>query len=153
MESLGTSPKRNDGGDGRPWGVAAQSWATAHATLTEKRAMKKEEKEEEEIFSICLDTLGKNNLVVFACLVLYLCKSSILVKSHWIIIGNLFQFSWQWCRSLLSIGGDNLQFYHNFALFSTLGGWTSTTILLRCGNLVKTKEKNANGTLFLPEFR
>ena len=45
MESLGTSPKRNDGGDGRPWGVAAQSWATAPATLTEKRAMKKEEDE------------------------------------------------------------------------------------------------------------
>ena len=43
MESLGTSPKRNDGGDGRPWGVAAQSWATAPATLVEKRAMKKEE--------------------------------------------------------------------------------------------------------------
>ena len=42
------SPKRNDGGDGRPWGVAAQSWATAPATLTEKRTMKKEEEEEEE---------------------------------------------------------------------------------------------------------
>ena len=28
----------------------------------------------------------------------------------------------QWCRSLLSIGGDILQFYPNFALFSTLGG-------------------------------
>ena len=35
--------KRNDGGDGRPWSEAAQSWATAPATLTEKRAMKKEE--------------------------------------------------------------------------------------------------------------
>ena len=33
------------------------------------------------VFAICLDTLGKNNLVVFACLVLYLRKSSILVKS------------------------------------------------------------------------
>ena len=33
---------RNDGGDGRPWGVAAQSWATAPATLRKKRAMKKE---------------------------------------------------------------------------------------------------------------
>ena len=30
--------------------------------------------------------------------------------------------SLQWCRSLLSIGGDNLQFYPNFALFSTLRG-------------------------------
>ena len=28
----------------------------------------------------------------------------------------------QWCRSLLSIGADNLQFYSNFALFLTLGG-------------------------------
>ena len=27
----------------------------------------------------------------------------------------------QGCRSLLSMGGDNLQFYPNFALFSTLG--------------------------------
>ena len=45
MESLGTSPKRNDGGDGRLWSVAAQSWATAPATLTEKRAMKKEEED------------------------------------------------------------------------------------------------------------
>ena len=28
----------------------------------------------------------------------------------------------QWCKSLLSIGEDNLQCYPNFALFSTLGG-------------------------------
>ena len=28
----------------------------------------------------------------------------------------------QWCRFMLSIGGDNLQFYPNFALFSILGG-------------------------------
>ena len=27
-----------------------------------------------------------------------------------------------------ALGGDNLQFYPIFALFSTLGGWTSTTI-------------------------
>ena len=41
----------------------------------------------------------------------------------------------QGCRSLLSIGGDNLQFYVNFALFSThRGGWTSTTILFRWEN-------------------
>ena len=46
MESLKTSPKRNDKGDGRPWGVAAQSWAASPATLTEKRAMKKQEEEE-----------------------------------------------------------------------------------------------------------
>ena len=29
---------------------------------------------------------------------------------------------YQWCRSLLSIEGDYLQFYPNFVLFSTLGG-------------------------------
>ena len=28
----------------------------------------------------------------------------------------------QWCRFVLSIGGDNLQFHLNFAPFSTLGG-------------------------------
>ena len=33
----------------------------------------------------------------------------------------LFNISKQGYRSLLSIGGDNLQFYPNFALFSTLG--------------------------------
>ena len=60
MESLGTSPKRNDGGDGRPWGVAAQSWATAPATLTEKRAMKKEERE----VDIQIHTRSKNYLLV-----------------------------------------------------------------------------------------
>ena len=56
----------------------------------------------------------------------------------------------QWCRSLLSIGGDNLQFYPNFTLFSTLGGWTSTTILFRCGNLVKTKRKMQIEHFFSP---
>ena len=40
---------------GRPWGVAAQSWATAPATLTEKRAMKKEE---DELFVVMLHWLA-----------------------------------------------------------------------------------------------
>ena len=35
------------------------------------------------VFAMSLDTLGKNNLVVFACLVVYLCKSSTLVKLIW----------------------------------------------------------------------
>ena len=56
----------------------------------------------------------------------------------------------QWCRSLLSIGGDNLQFYPNFALFSTLGGWISTTILFKCGNLGKTKRKMQTEHFFSP---
>ena len=61
----------------------------------------------------------------------------------------------QWCKSLLSIGRDNLQFYPNFALFSTLGGWTSTKTFFRWANYVKTKKKifTRNGTLFFPEFR
>ena len=28
----------------------------------------------------------------------------------------------QWCKFLLSHGGDNLQFHPDFAIFSTLGG-------------------------------
>ena len=35
---------------------------------------------------------------------------------------TVWQCRMQWCRSLLSIGEANLQFYPNFALFSTLGG-------------------------------
>jgi len=35
MELLGASTKRNDGGSGRPWCVAAQSWAAAPANLTD----------------------------------------------------------------------------------------------------------------------
>ena len=42
MESLGTSPKRSYGGDGRPLSVAASSRVAAPATLPEKRAMKRE---------------------------------------------------------------------------------------------------------------
>ena len=49
----------------------------------------------------------------------------------------------QGCRFLLSIVGDNLQFYSNFALFSTLGGWTSTTIFFRWANQVKTKKRSS----------
>ena len=44
MESLGTSPERNGGCDGRPWSEAAHSQAAAPATLTKKWTMKKEEK-------------------------------------------------------------------------------------------------------------
>ena len=62
MESLGTSPKRNDGGDGRPWGVAAQSWATAPATLTEKRAMKKEEEKEDLQLHVSYLKAAKSNV-------------------------------------------------------------------------------------------
>ena len=35
------------------WGAAAQSWATAPATLTEKRAMKKEEEDAASTANAC----------------------------------------------------------------------------------------------------
>ena len=38
-----------------------------------------------------------------------------------IALGWILSMSDQGCKFLLSIGGDNLQFYANFALFSTLG--------------------------------
>ena len=78
-----------------------------------------------------------------------------------------------WCRSLLSIGGIICNFTPILPYFQHWGGWTSTTILFRCGNLVKTKKKMQiehffspnsgedqkkkvfikNRTLFLPDFR
>ena len=74
------------------------------------------------------------------------------------------------CRFLLSIGGNNLQFYPNFALFSTLGGMNLDHEFVQVSKLsedkkkglhqnwntsqiqVKTKKKAfaKNGTLFLP---
>ena len=87
------------------------------------------------------------NLSLNSCFVLLRVKSTysltvacIGLGGHWI----------QWCRSLLNIGGDNLQFYPKFALFSTLGEWTSTTILFRCGNLLKTKRKMKTEHFFSP---
>ena len=40
-----------------------------------------------------------------------------------------------------ALGGNNLQFYPSFALFSILGGWTSTTIFFRWANKVKRPKK------------
>ena len=82
----------------------------------------------------------------------------------------------QWCKSLLSTGGDNLQFYPNFALFSTLEGMNLDQDFFQVSKLsedqkkrslpkmehffsriqVKTKKKKVftrNGTLFFSEFR
>ena len=49
----------------------------------------------------------------------------------------------------LALGGYNLQFYPILPYFQHWGGWTSTTILFRSGNLVKIIKK-ANRTLFSP---
>ena len=53
----------------------------------------------------------------------------------------------QWCRSLLSIRGDNLQFYPNFALFLTLGGINLDHDFVQVWKFSED-QKNANGTLF-----
>ena len=47
--------------------------------------------------------------------------SFVLIKDVCLYFVVVCKYS-QGCRSLLIIGGDNLQFYPNFALFSTLGG-------------------------------
>ena len=46
-----------------------------------------------------------------------------LLRIALLVLGKSFSIQCcnQGCKSLLSIGGDNLQFYPNFALFSTLG--------------------------------
>ena len=46
---------------------------------------------------------------------------NIATKELKIKLGQVQSSKAQGCRSLLSIGEDNLQFYPNFALFSTLG--------------------------------
>ena len=58
----------------------------------------------------------------------------------------------QWCRSLLSIGGIICNFTPILLYFQYWGGWTSTTILFRCGNLVKTK-KNKQMEHFFPHIQ
>ena len=61
----------------------------------------------------------------------------------------------QWCRSLLSIGGGggNLQFYPNFALFSTLEEMNLDHDFVQVWKFSEDQKKNASRTLFLPEFR
>ena len=49
-----------------------------------------------------------------------------------------------------ALGGIICNFTPILPYFQHWGGWTSTTILFRCGNLVKTKKKNAIGKLFSP---
>ena len=58
----------------------------------------------------------------------------------------------QGCRSLLSIVGDNLQFYSNFALFSTLGGMNLDHDFFQVSKSSEDQKKvfTKNGTLFSP---
>ena len=48
----------------------------------------------------------------------------------------------QGCRSLLSIGGDNSQFYPNFALFSTVGGINLDHDFVQVSKLSEDQQKN-----------
>ena len=62
----------------------------------------------------------------------------------------------QGCKSLLSVGGDNLQFYPNFALFSTLGGINLDHDSFQVNKLSAEQKKKIftkTGTLFFPEFK
>ena len=60
----------------------------------------------------------------------------------------------QGCRSLLSIGGDNLQFYPNFALFSTLGGMNLDYDFFQVSKLSKDqKEGLPNMEHFFSRFQ
>ena len=59
----------------------------------------------------------------------------------------------QWCRSLFSIGGDNLLFYPNFALFSTLVGMNLNHNFVQVWKFSEDQKKNANRILFLPDIR
>ena len=78
----------------------------------------------------------------------------------------------QWCRSLLIIGGDNLKFYPNFSLISTLGGMNFDHDFFQVWKFskdqktmqmehffpkiqVKTKKKSSSSNIehFFPKFR
>ena len=57
----------------------------------------------------------------------------------------------QWCRSLLSIGGYNLQFYLNFALFSTLGGMNLNHDFVQVWKFREDQKKKSKWNTFSPK--
>ena len=59
----------------------------------------------------------------------------------------------QWCRSLLSIGGDNLQFYPNFALFSTLGGMNLDHDFVQVRKFREDQRKKCKWNIFSPRIQ
>ena len=68
---------------------------------------------------------------------------------------HVMETSNQGCRSLLSIGGDNLQFYPNFALFSALGGMNLDHDFVQVSKLSEDQKKvlPQKGNTFFPKFR
>ena len=71
-------------------------------------------------------------------------------------IFGFYHTSLRGCKSLLSIGGDNLLFYPNFARFSTLGEMNLDHNFFWVSKLSEEQKKlifTNNGTLFFPEFK
>ena len=60
----------------------------------------------------------------------------------------------QWCKSLLSIVGDNLQFYSNFALFSTLRGMSLDQDFFQMSKLSEDQNKKTkkSSSLYMEHF-
>ena len=58
-------------------------------------------------------------------------------------------------RSLLSIGGDNLQFYPSFSLFSTLGGMNLDHNFVQVSKLSENHKKRSSSKMehFFPQIR
>ena len=61
----------------------------------------------------------------------------------------------QGCKSLLSIGGDNLQFYPNFSLFSTLGGMNLDHHFFQMSKLSEEQKKRSSPKMehFFPRIQ
>ena len=68
---------------------------------------------------------------------------------------NLKQYYDQGCRSFLSIGGYNLQFYPNFALFWTLGGMNLDHDFFQASKLSEDQIKglHQNWKSFYPQIQ
>ena len=85
---------------------------------------------------------------------IYFISQHVKVGSSGEVLESTFWSPWpQGCRSLLSIGGHNLQFYPNFSLFSTLGGMNLNHNFVQVSKLNKKKVLTKNGALFFPKFR
>ena len=83
---------------------------------------------------------------------------SVLAKSKFFFYTNIIDFFLQlflgsfvsiftitkWCQFLLSIGGDNLQFYPNFALFLTLGGMNLDHDFVQVSKLSEDPKKRSS---------
>ena len=86
--------------------------------------------------------------------------SEVLKMGYFFILNLVSPQLWrggysQWCKSLLSIGGDNLQFYPHFALFSTLGEMNLDQDFFQVSKLSEDQKKGLHQkwNTFFPEFK